>query len=167
MLTVVMFYVLVMVTAVMFQILVNSHVNICTLSGTDDQPCNVSGWWTTMWCFRYWWTTMWCFRYWWTTMWCFRYWWTTMWCFRYWWSAAWSFRYWWSAMWYFSTGDQPCDVSGTGDLVIECRQLWLSVLKLLCTLLQTQSAATLQCLTDVLNSIWIDFCGRWNRNSTL
>ena len=43
MLTVVMFYVLVMVTAVMFQILVNSHVNICTLSGTDDQPCNVSG----------------------------------------------------------------------------------------------------------------------------
>ena len=42
MLTVVMFYVLVMVTAVMLQILVNSHVNSCTLSGTDDQPCGIS-----------------------------------------------------------------------------------------------------------------------------
>ena len=38
-----MIYVLVMVTAVMFQILVNSHVNSCTLSGAGDQPCDVSG----------------------------------------------------------------------------------------------------------------------------
>ena len=60
-----------------------------------------------------------------------------------------------------------CDVSGTGDLVIECRQLWLSVLKLLSTLLQTQSAATLQCLTEVLASIWIDFCGKFTRITTL
>ncbi|XP_070189691.1 rotatin-like isoform X1 [Littorina saxatilis] len=49
-----------------------------------------------------------------------------------------------------------CD--SAGDLVLECRQLWLSVLRLLCTLLQTQSAAALLSLTDVLASIWIDFC---------
>ena len=136
-----------MVTAV-FQILLISHVNSCDLSGTDDQPCGVSGTGEQL-------------------------------C-----DVSGTGDH---PCDLLGTGDQPCDVSGTGDqpcnvsgtgdqscdvsgtgdLVIECRQLWLSVLKLLCTLLQTQSAATLQCLTDVLNSIWIDFCGRWNRNTTL
>ncbi|KAK7504713.1 hypothetical protein BaRGS_00004199, partial [Batillaria attramentaria] len=45
-----------------------------------------------------------------------------------------------------------CD--SAGDLVLECRQLWHSVLLLLCTMLQTQSGAALNCLTDVLSPVW-------------
>lgn len=46
----------------------------------------------------------------------------------------------------------------TGDLVLECRQLWRSVILLFSGLLQTQSAAAMQCLTVVLTPIWADFC---------
>ncbi|XP_076470158.1 rotatin-like isoform X2 [Babylonia areolata] len=49
-----------------------------------------------------------------------------------------------------------CD-SG-GDVVMECRQLWLSVVRLLCSLLQTQSAAALHALSLVLRPLWTDFC---------